>query len=174
MTYSEKMNHETALHKIFVDGLKDVLWAEESLIKNLKMMAQGATSVELKEAFNAHTQETAGHIEKLKLVFESLGETPSGKKCPAMEGLINEAKELLESTHESSMVRDAALIAGAQKIEHYEIATYGTLATFAKEMGHKEAKNLLGSILDEEKQADEKLTLLAETIINKAANEEAA
>lgn len=174
MTYTEKMNQDTALHKIFVEGLKDVLWAEESLQKNLKLMAQGATSEELKDAFNNHLQQTTGHIEKLKLVFESIGEAPSGKKCQAMEGLINEAKELLESTSESSMVRDAALIAGAQKIEHYEIATYGTLATFAKEMGHKEAKNLLGSILDEEKEADEKLTMLAETIINKAANEEAA
>lgn len=163
---------DNALHELFVDGLKDILWAEEHLYKNLPKMAKGATSEELKSAFEGHREETAGHIERLKQVFESIGEKAQAVKCEAMAGLLREAEELLEDSEKGTMVRDAALIAGAQKIEHYEIATYGTLATYAKIMGHKEAKQLLGQTLDEEKATDEKLTGIAESFVNESAVEE--
>lgn len=167
---NESMNN--ALHELFVDGLKDILWAEEHLHKNLPKMAKGATSEELKKAFEAHREETAGHIDRLKQVFESIGEKAQAVKCEAMAGLLKEAEELWEDSDKGTMVRDAALIAGAQKIEHYEIATYGTLATYAKIMGHKKAKQLLGQTLDEEKAADEKLTGIAEGFVNESAMEE--
>ncbi len=163
---------DNALHELFVDGLKDILWAEEHLYKSLPKMVKGATSEELKNAFESHREETAGHIERLKQVFESIGERAQAVKCEAMAGLLKEAEELLEDSEKGTMVRDAALIAGAQKIEHYEIATYGTLATFAKIMGHKKAKQLLGQTLDEEKAADEKLTQIAESFVNESAMEE--
>lgn len=163
---------DNALHELFIDGLKDILWAEEQLYKNLPKMAKGATSDELKNAFEGHREETAGHIDRLKQVFESIGEKAKTVKCEAMEGLLKEAEELLKDSDKGSMVRDAALIAGAQKIEHYEIATYGTLATYAKIMGHKEAKRLLGQTLEEEKAADTKLTGIAESFVNESAMEE--
>ncbi len=163
---------DNALHELFIDGLKDILWAEEHLYKNLPKMAKAATSEELKNAFEGHREETAGHIERLKQVFESVDEKAQAVKCEAMAGLLKEAEELLEDSAKGTMVRDAALIAGAQKIEHYEIATYGTLATYAKIMGHKKAKQLLGEILDEEKAADEKLTGIAESFVNESAMEE--
>ncbi len=172
MNTSKKESMDNALHELFVDGLKDILWAEEHLYKSLPKMVKGATSEELKNAFESHREETAGHIERLKQVFESIGEKAQAVKCEAMAGLLKEAEELLEDSEKGTMVRDAALIAGAQKIEHYEIATYGTLATFAKIMGHKEAKQLLGQTLDEEKAADEKLTQIAESFVNESAMEE--
>jgi ferritin-like metal-binding protein YciE len=168
----DKESMDNALHQLFVDGLKDLLWAEEALNKNLPKMAKGATSKELKTAFENHHKETVGHIEKLKQAFKSLDEPAKAVKCKAMEGLLEEAEELLASQESGSMARDAALIVAAQKIEHYEIASYGTLATFAKLMGHKEAKKLLGEILEEEKNADSLLTEVAESFINQAAMEE--
>ncbi len=165
---------DNALHELFLDGLKDVLWAEEHLYRSLPKMAKGATSEELTKAFENHWNETGGHIEKLKKVFESLGETAKPVKCEAMEGLLEEADELLKDHGKGTMVRDAALILGAQKIEHYEIASYGTLATFAKIMGHTEAARLLGEILQEEKAADTKLTEVAESFVNESAMEEKA
>lgn len=162
-------NMDNALHELFLDGLKDALWAEEALYKNLPKMAKGATSKELTKAFESHLKETEGHIEKLKQTFESLGEKAKAEKCEAMEGLLEEAEELMKDHKEGTMVRDAALIAGAQKIEHYEIATYGTLATYANLMGHKKAEKLLRDILKEEKDADSKLTKVAESLVNEAA-----
>lgn len=168
----EKMSPPTALHELFLDGLKDILWAEEHLYKALAKVVKAVTSDELKKAMENHREETAEHIVKVKQVFESVGEKPKAVKCEAMAGLIKEVEEMLETTDKGTMLRDAAIIIGAQKIEHYEIATYGSLATFAKVMKHKEAKDLLGSILKQEKEADAKLTKIAESVINEAANAE--
>lgn len=166
---SADQHMDNALHELFLDGMKDALWAEEALYKNLPKMAKGATSKELTKAFENHLKETEGHIEKLKQTFESLGEKAEAVKCEAMAGLLEEAEELMKDHKRGTMVRDAALIAGAQKIEHYEIATYGTLATFANLMGHKKAEKLLKEILKEEKNADAKLTQVAESLVNEGA-----
>lgn len=149
------------LHELFVDGLKDILGAERQLLKGLKKMANKAHSDNLKKAFEEHHEQTEGQIENLKKVFENLDMVARGKKCKAMEGLLEEAEEIAEEFEDSPKVLDAALIAAAQKIEHYEIATYGCLVTYAELMDHQEAKQLLGEILDEEKRTDELLTDIA-------------
>lgn len=172
MKTKEKETMDNALHELFIEELKDILWAEESLQKKLPQMAKAATSKELKKAFEDHHKETSMHIERLNQVFESIGEKAQAVKCEAMAGLLKEAEQLLEDFDKGTMVRDAALIAGAQKVEHYEIATYGTLTTYAKLMGHKKAKELLGQTLDEEKAADMKLTDIAEGFVNESAMEE--
>lgn len=149
------------LHELFVDGLKDILGAEKQLLKGLKKMASSANSENLKAAFNEHHEQTENQISRLKTVFEDLGMTARGKKCKAMEGLLIEADEIIEEFEDSPEVLDAALIAAAQKVEHYEIATYGCLVTYADLMDHLEAKELLGMTLSEEKQTDELLTKIA-------------
>ncbi|MBE8712107.1 YciE/YciF ferroxidase family protein [Sphingobacterium hungaricum] len=149
------------LHELFVDELKDVLGAERQLLKGLKKLANAALSDQLKEAFNAHYEQTEGHIERLKTVFEDLGLSARGKKCKAMEGLLEEADEIVEEFQDAPEVLDAALIAAAQKVEHYEIATYGCLVTYAKLMEHTTAQELLALTLSEEKETDELLTTIA-------------
>lgn len=153
------------LHELFVDELKDILGAEKQLLKGLKKMAGKASSNTLKAAFEEHYTQTEGQIERLKQVFESVGLTARGKKCKAMEGLLNEADELIEEFEEGPVL-DAAMISAAQKVEHYEIASYGCLATYAQLMGHDEAKELLGTTLEEEKETDLKLTDIALTEVN--------
>ena len=165
---------DNALHDLFVDGLKDLLWAEEHLSKNLSKMIKGATSDELKKAFENHPKETNEHINRLKQVFESIGEKAQAVKCDAMDGLLKEAEELLKESDKGTLAREAALIAGAQKIEHYEIASYGTLATYAKFMGPYKAKQLFGKMLNEEKSADVILTGIAENFVNELAINEKA
>ncbi|WP_345029145.1 ferritin-like domain-containing protein [Ravibacter arvi] len=171
-TDRESQMKNNPLHKLFTDGLRDALWAEEHLHKSLSKMQAGATSKELSDVLETHRSETTGHVQKLKEVFESIGESPRAVKCEAMESLLQEATDLMDKYKEGSMVRDAALILGAQKIEHYEIASYGSLATFADLMGHKKAKSLLGEILEEEKAADEKLSRIAESFVNESALKE--
>lgn len=149
------------LHELFVDELKDILGAERQLLKGLKKMAASAGSEKLRTAFETHYQQTEGQIERLRAVFESLGMTARGKKCKAMEGLLAEADELIEEFQDSPEVLDAALIAAAQKVEHYEIASYGCVVTYASLMEHTEAKELLGQTLAEEKETDELLTEIA-------------
>lgn len=149
------------LHELFVDGLKDILGAERQLLKGLKKMTQTANSETLRAAFDKHHTQTEEHIERLKKVFASLDMTARGKKCKAMEGLLEEADEIAEEFEDSPEVLDAALISAAQKVEHYEIATYGCLVTYAKLMEHHEAKELLGETLNEEKETDELLTEIA-------------
>lgn len=156
------------LHELFVDELKDILGAERQLLKGLKKMATAASSDTLKTAFNTHYNETEEHINRLKTVLESLGLSARGKKCKAMEGLLNEAEEIMES-FEGDPALDAALIAAAQKVEHYEIASYGCVVTYAKLMGHNEAKEILGTTLNEEKETDMKLTEIALSEANVAA-----
>jgi len=159
-------------HKFFLDELKDIYWAEKHLAKSLPKMQKGATSPKLAKAIEKHTKETEEHIERLEQIFEHLGEKAVGKKCEAMVGLVDEAKGVLEDTEKNSMVRDAGLILAAQKVEHYEIATYGTLVVFAKQMGHKKVADLLSKTLENEKQTDLDLTKIAEGHINEEAARE--
>ncbi|HYG21601.1 MAG TPA: ferritin-like domain-containing protein [Verrucomicrobiae bacterium] len=149
------------LRETFIEELKDLYDAEKQITKALPKMAKAAEHEELKEAFETHLEETEAQIERLERVFELFDETPKGKKCKAMEGLIAEGKELIEE--ESG---DAALICAAQKIEHYEIASYGSLVSWARLLGEDEAADVLEETLSEEEQTDEKLTDVAESAIN--------
>ncbi len=150
-------NAPEGLHKFFVDGLKDIYWAEKALTKALPKMVKNATSEELSSALSNHLEETKGQVTRLEEVFNSLGVKAVAKKCDAMEGLIKEAQGIMEETEQGAM-RDAGIIAAGQKVEHYEIATYGTLAAYAGLLGLDDVKELLHESLAEEKAADEKLT----------------
>lgn len=156
-------------HKLFLDELKDIYWAEKNLVKALPKMQKGATSEELANAIAEHLEQTKGHVSRLEQVFEMLEEKAVAKKCEAMEGLIQEGKQVLEDTDDDSMVRDAGIIIASQKIEHYEIAAYGSLYTLASRMGHDEVAQLLGQTLAEEKEADSLLTTIAESTVNEEA-----
>lgn len=166
--------NNSMLRELFVEELRDIYWAEKHLIKALPKMQKGSSSEDLATAFAEHLEVTQEHVSRLEQVFEMLGEKPRGKKCEAMEGLVKEAESVMEDTGEGTSTRDAALIIAAQKVEHYEIAAYGGLATLAKTMGKTEIKDLLGQTLDEEKETDELLTQLAENNINQSANQEEA
>lgn len=155
------------LNDLFEDGVKDIYWAERELVKALPKMEKNATSQELKTAISSHLEETKEHVSRLEEVFESIGIKAKAEKCDAMAGLLEEAKSIMEET-ESGAVRDAGIIA-AQKVEHYEIATYGTLAAFAKSLEHKDAVKLLLKTLKEENSCDEKLTAIADTNLNSKA-----
>jgi len=163
---------DSEFHKFFVDELKDIYWAEKHLVKALPKMQKASTSPELASCFEKHTAETQQHIETLEQVFALLEEKAVAKKCDAMEGLIEEAKSIMEDTEKNTMVRDAGLILAAQKAEHYEIATYGTLRTLAETMGHTEVVDLLQQTLDNEKETDVALTKVAEGFVNQQASEE--
>lgn len=155
------------LHELFVEELRDILGAEKQLLKGLKKQAAAATHPLLKTAFEEHLAQTEVQIERVKQVFQSIGMTARAKKCKAMEGLLEEAEEIMEE-FEPGEVLDAALISAAQKVEHYEIASYGCLTTYAKLMEHTEAKDLLGQNLAEEKDTDLKLTEIAMSSVNEA------
>lgn len=156
------------LKKLYVEELRDVYNAEQQLVKALPKMAKGASSDELREAIETHLDETKGHVERLEEIFEGLDESPKGMTCKAMKGLIEEGSEILEEKGEDSVL-DAGIIAAAQKVEHYEIATYGTLRTWADLLNEDEASELLQETLDEEGEADKKLNELAEEIVNPEA-----
>lgn len=156
-------------HEFFVDELKDIYWAEKHLSKALPKMKKSATSSELAAAFEKHTEETKTHIATLEQVFELLGEKAQAKKCDAMEGLVKEAEGVIEDTDSGTLIRDAGLILAAQKVEHYEIATYGTLVVFAQNMGHTDAAELLQFTLENEKATDVALTEIAVSSINDQA-----
>ena len=166
-----------SLHDLYVDELKDLYNAENQLLKALPRMAKAATAPELKEAFTEHLAVTRTQVERLDQIFSELGVSPKGKKCKAMEGLIGEAKEVLEEDGEPS-VHDAALIACAQRVEHDEMAGYGCVRTFANLLGYADAEALLQATLDEEGAADKALSELAATVVNPdalvAAGEEEA
>ncbi len=156
------------LHDAFVDELRDTYDAERQLTKALPKMAKAASSPELRHAFETHLEETRGHVERLEQVFESLDEKVRGKHCEGMAGIVEEGKTMMgEDFDEATM--DAALIAAAQRVEHYEMAAYGTLVAWAQGMGHTQAAKLLQQTLNEEKAADKKLTALAEGGINQEA-----
>ena len=158
------------LQDLFIHELSDIYSAEKQLAKALPKLARAAENADLQSAFTTHLEETQGQIERIDQVVEALDIKLKRIKCAAMEGLVEEGKEVIEEV-EKGPVRDAALIAAAQKVEHYEIASYGTLCVLAKQMGHTEALNLLKETLAEEKATDEKLTLLAESSVNAQAAE---
>ena len=153
------------IRDLYIEELKDLYNAENQLLKALPKMAKAASNPDLVQAFEDHLAETQNQVERLTQVFEGLGVSPKGKKCKAMEGLIEEAKEILEEDALEE-VRDAALIAAAQRVEHYEMAGYGCVRTYATLLGETEAAELLQETLDEEGNADKKLTDLAESVIN--------
>jgi ferritin-like metal-binding protein YciE len=156
------------LHDAFLDELRDAYDAEKQLTKALPKMAKAASSEELRSAFETHLEETRGHIERIEQAFESLDEKAKGKHCDGMAGIIEEGKNAMDEDFDDATM-DAALIASAQRAEHYEMAAYGTLVAWARGMGHTEAADLLQQTLDEEKATDEKLTALAEGGINQEA-----
>lgn len=160
------------LQKFFEDSLKDIYWAEKSLVKALPKMQEAATTEELKNAIEEHLAQTETQVGRLEQVFELIGKKAQAKKCDAMEGLIKEGESVIEETEEGSMTRDVAIIIAAQKVEHYEIATYGGLAQIATTMGLDEAADLLNETLEEEKETDELLTEIAENNINWQAEQE--
>jgi ferritin-like metal-binding protein YciE len=156
------------LRDLFIDELHDLYDAENRLVKAIPKMAKASDSDELRSGFEHHLEQTKGHLERLKKILTSLDEKPTAKKCPAMVGIIQEGEELMDEDYEGS-VMDAALISAAQRVEHYEIAAYGCVHSWAKELGEEEAAGLLEQTLNEEKETDAKLTELAEQI-NASAN----
>lgn len=156
------------LQDLYVSELKDLYSAEHQLLKALPKMAKAASNPQLAEAFTDHLEETKGQVERLETIFKKLDLSPKGKTCKAMQGLLEEGKEVLEEDAEPG-VKDAALIAAAQRVEHYEMAGYGCVRTFARLLGDKQAADLLQETLDEEGTADKKLTDLAESVINEGA-----
>ena len=157
-----------SLQELFVEELRDTYDAEKRLTKALPKLAKAATSRELQTAFMNHLRETEAQVSRLEEVFRSIGEPVRGKKCDGIMGIIEESNTAISEIDEGPIL-DAALIAGAQRAEHYEIAAYGTLAYFAELLGEEDAKNLLGETLDEEKATDEKLTTLAKAKVNREA-----
>ncbi|MBV9340300.1 MAG: ferritin-like domain-containing protein [Acidobacteria bacterium] len=157
------------LKELYIDELKDLHNAEQQLLKALPKMAKAASSEELREGFEEHLEQTRGHVERLERIFKSLNENPKGKKCMGMEGLVKEGSEVMDEDFEGALM-DAALIGAAQRVEHYEIAAYGTASEFAKLLGENEHVSLLEETLEEEKETDEKLTELAKDI-NREANQ---
>jgi ferritin-like metal-binding protein YciE len=156
---------DETLQDVYVDQLKDLWSAENQLLKALPKMAKGASNAKLRSAFEEHEVLTRTHVERLEKIFTELGEKPGGKKCKGMEGLIKEGDETLEEK-EMSITRDAALIADAQRVEHYEIAGYGTVRTMANMLGLADQAQLLQQTLDEEGETDKRLSALAETVVN--------
>jgi ferritin-like metal-binding protein YciE len=162
-----KMTLDT-LEKLFINELRDLYSAENQLVKALPKMAKGASSPELKDAFEKHLEQTKGHVARLEELFEQLNESPKGKTCHGMKGLIEEGSEILEEDGEDSVL-DAGIIVAAQKVEHYEIASYGSVRTFANLLGKDEAASLLQATLDEESETNETLNRLAEGMVNPEA-----
>ena len=157
-----------SLEKLFLEELKDIYNAEKQILRALPRMAKTAESPDLAEAFTKHLRETEGHVQRLERIFKELGHPPRGKKCKGMEGLLEEGKEVMEEDGDPAVI-DAALIAGAQRVEHYEIAAYGCLRSYAELLGYTQARQLLQQNLAEEEAADKKLTQLGESGINEAA-----
>lgn len=160
------------LEEFFKDEIRDIYWAEKHLVKTLPKMAKAATSAELKEAFTNHLEETKEHVERLEQVFELLEEKAQAKKCDAMEGITKDGDGILEETETGTSTRDVGLILAGQKVEHYEIATYGGLAQLARNLGRDDVAEILEQTLAEEKEADKLLTTVAEESVNYEASEE--
>ena len=161
---------DQGLKELYIDELKDLYNAENQLVKALPKMAKAASSDKLRQGFEEHLEQTKNHVQRLEKIFQTLGESPKGKKCKGMEGLIEEGSEVMEEDYEGS-VMDAALIGAAQRVEHYEIAGYGTVRTMAETLGESDHTSLLEETLQEEKETDEKLTELASRINAEASAE---
>lgn len=157
-----------SMDDLFLHGLQDIYTAEKKILQSLPAMAKHAETSELKQALERHKSQTQEHVHRLEEVFKMIGQKPKGVACKAIEGIIEEAKQEMDEI-EDEAVCDAAILASAQAVEHYEITRYGTLTTWAKELGHEDAANLLHQTLDEEKRTDEMLTQMAKQRINKAA-----
>lgn len=170
MATTNKSNDQ--FKELFIHELKDIYWAENHLVKALPKMSKSASSEKLSNAIDDHKKETENQIKRLEKVFDLIGEKATGKKCDAMAGLLEEAEEILDSTEKDSMVQDAGIIIACQKVEHYEIASYGSLVHLAKQMGNQECADILAETLEEEKNADELLTKIAETEVNQMASNE--
>jgi ferritin-like metal-binding protein YciE len=168
-TKEETFMSMDSLKDLYIDELKDLYNAENQLLKALPRMARKASSPDLKAAFEEHLDQTEGQVNRLEKIFKALGEKPTGKTCKAMKGLVEEGKEIIEEDGDESVL-DAALIGAAQKVEHYEIAGYGTARTFASLLGEEDAVEALQRTLDEEAQTDKKLTALAESLVNPEAS----
>jgi ferritin-like metal-binding protein YciE len=162
----------TQLEKLFLDSLKDIYWAEKALTKTLPKMQRAATTPQLQNAIEEHLGQTMEQVTRLEQAFEALGQKAQAKKCEAMEGLIKEGQSIIEETEKGSMTRDVGIIMAAQKVEHYEIATYGSLVTLAQTLGNEDVAELLSITLEEEKQTDVNLTEIAEGKINWEAEQE--
>jgi ferritin-like metal-binding protein YciE len=171
-TKAAPYNEESKLKELFVEELKDIYWAEKHLMKALPKMAKASTSEELAGAFENHLAQTEQHVNRIEQVFEQLGMAARAKKCEAMEGLVMEAQQAIEDTDKGTATRDAALIISAQKVEHYEIASYGSLVQLAKTIGLNDSIDLLQQTLDEEKETDVLLTELAVSEVNIDAENE--
>lgn len=162
--------HMQDLQDLYVEELRDIYNAEKQIMKALPRMAKKASHDELKDAFTMHLEQTKGHVERLEQIFEKLGKRAGGKTCKAMQGIVEEGKEMMEEDAEPDVL-DAGLIAAAQRVEHYEIAAYGTVRTYAKLLGDEQAAKMLQATLDEEGETDKKLTQIAESSINLEAAE---
>jgi ferritin-like metal-binding protein YciE len=160
------------LEKFFINQLKDIYYAEQHLVKALGEMQKATTTEELEDAFEHHLKQTERHLKRLDRVFKMIGTTAAAKKCEAIDGLINEARSIISETKEGTATRDAALIIAAQKIEHYEIATYGSLVQLALTMDLERVAEILEKTLQEEEETDQELTVIAETFINVKAEQE--
>jgi ferritin-like metal-binding protein YciE len=169
----EMSEEHSKLHSFFKDELKDIYWAEKHLVKTLPKMKKAATNEELQDAFEEHLEQTREHVSRLEEIFGLLGEKPQAKKCDAMEGLTKEGEGIIEDTEKGTYTRDVGLILAAQKVEHYEISTYGSLAQLARTLGLEEIATILTTTLDEEKETDQNLTELAESKVNEMSLEEA-
>lgn len=172
MNNKNKFTDNSEFRTFFIEQMRDIYGAEKALIKALPKLRDASTSPRLAAAFDKHIQDTEWQIELVKRVFELLGEKPESVTCEAMEGLVKEAQTVIDDTEKDSYTRDAGLILAGQKVEHYEIATYGTLRIFAGHMGEEEVKKNLEKILENEKETDVNLTVIAETYINEKAAEE--
>jgi ferritin-like metal-binding protein YciE len=161
------------LADLFHDTLKDIYFAEKKILASLPKMAKAAQTEQLSAAFKKHHSETEGQIERLEQVFEEIGEKPQGKTCAAIMGILDEGREIMDE-HKDSPALDAGLLAAAQAVEHSEISRYGTLCTWAEQLGHEQSVKLLGENLDEEETTDEALSELAESVVNQQAQAEAA
>lgn len=165
-------NKPTLLEKFFMDMMKDIYWAEKHLVESLPKMEEAATTDELREAFADHLHLTRKHVTRLEKVFKMLGKEPEAKKCEAMSGLVEEANSIIKETKDGTMTRDVALIIAAQKVEHYEISTYGSMVQLARTMDKEDIASLLEKTLWEEEDTDHQLTQIAESDINPLADEE--
>ncbi len=169
-----KEQSDSMLLELFTDEVKDIYWAEKHLVKALPKMQKAATTPELQNAFETHLEQTKVHVTRLEKVFELLEEKAVAKKCDAMAGLVEEAASVIEDTEEGTATRDVGLIIAAQKVEHYEIASYGSLVTLAKTLGRKDLAEILAQTLNEEEKTDELLTEIAEDDVNYKATAETA
>jgi ferritin-like metal-binding protein YciE len=171
-TPAPKSAQNSKLREFFIDQLQDIYWAEQKLVKTLPKLSEASHSPELRRAFDSHLNETKNHVSRIEKAFSLMKEKAESKECPALKGIAEEGEEIIDETEENTAQRDVGLIVAGQKAEHYEIATYGALIRLAKDMDEGEVASLLQETLKEEKAADQKLTQLAESGINKAAAHE--